>query len=216
MSTEKKQKIVDTYKKICAVGLGSEIMSSGNLSIRDGDKFYVTPSGVSPSELTVEDIVEVGFDGSVNGKYKPSSETPFHRDIYLKFSGAEAIVHTHAKFCSILSCKEMEIPPFHYMIAIAGGKKIPCAEYATFGSEALSENICKALLESKACLMAHHGMVAYGKDMDEALKIAVEVENLAEQYCHLINIGEVKLIEDAEMNLVIDKFSSYGKKSSKE
>ena len=102
------------------------------------------------------------------------------------------------------------------MYAIRSYYEIPCAEYATFGSEALSENICKALLESKACLMAHHGMVAYGKDMDEALKIAVEVENLAEQYCHLINIGEVKLIEDAEMNLVIDKFSSYGKKSSKE
>ncbi|HVO90207.1 MAG TPA: class II aldolase/adducin family protein, partial [Casimicrobiaceae bacterium] len=134
-----------------------------------------------------------------------------HRDIYLAQSDAAAIVHTHAPFATTLACLDRGIPAFHYMIAVAGGRDIRCAPYATFGTQELSDHAVRALQGRKACLLAHHGMIAVGASPKRALALAIEVETLAEMYWRALQIGEPEVLSDAEMERVIAKFATYGK-----
>jgi len=96
------------------------------------------------------------------------------------------------------------------MIAVAGGKDIRCAPYATFGTQALSAHALAALSGRRACLLANHGMISLGTSLDAALALAVEVETLAEMYWRALQIGDPPLLSDAEMDTVIEKFQTYG------
>ena len=187
---------------------------SGNVSARwrdDGfDGFLVTPSGISYQETTRDDIVAVSLAGEVLGKRVPSSEWRFHRDIYRARDDAQAIVHTHSPFATSLACLRRDIPAFHYMVAIAGGRDIRCAPYATFGTQALSDHALEALLDRKACLLANHGVIVLGASLADALARAIEVETLAEMYVRALQIGEPTLLPDDEMAIVLDKFRTYG------
>ena len=97
-----------------------------------------------------------------------------------------------------------------YMIAVAGGNSLRCADYATFGTEALSVNMLKALEDRTACLLANHGMICFGASLEKALALAVEVETLCQQYSIASQSGKPTILDDAEMNLVIEKFKTYG------
>jgi L-fuculose-phosphate aldolase len=159
------------------------------------------------------DIVSMRFDGTWDAPEgrRPSSEWRFHRDILAARPEIGGVVHTHARYATVLACQRIEIPAFHYMVGIAGGATIRCAPYATFGTEELSDNALAALEGRKACLLANHGMIACGEDLAEALKIAVEVEALAAQYWHVLQLGKPKLLGKAEMRRVLDKFAAgYG------
>jgi L-fuculose-phosphate aldolase len=123
-----------------------------------------------------------------------------------------AIVHTHSRFATTMACLHKEIPPFHYMIAVVGGDTIRCAPYALFGSQALSDHALNALIDRKACLLANHGMIALGKDLDDALAVTVEVENLCEQYWRILQVNpNPPLLNEAEMREVFQQFKGYGK-----
>jgi len=148
--------------------------------------------------------------GEARGNVLPSSEWRFHRDIYAARADAQAIVHTHAPFATTLACMHRGIPPFHYMVAVAGGKDIRCAPYATFGTQELSDHAVAALAGRRACLLANHGMIAIGASLDGALALAVEVETLAEMYWRALQIGEPSPLPDAEMDVVLEKFRTYG------
>jgi L-fuculose-phosphate aldolase len=184
---------------------------SGNVSARAGDGFLVTPSGLPYGETRPEDIAAVTLAGQPSGRRQPSSEWRFHRDIYAARHDVGAIVHTHSTFATTLACLGRGIPAFHYMVAVAGGRDIRCAEYATFGTQALSDHALAALEARKACLLANHGMIAVGASLADALALAVEVEALAEQYWRTLQTGAPNLLSDTEMDVVLEKFSSYGK-----
>jgi L-fuculose-phosphate aldolase len=184
---------------------------SGNVSARaPADGFLITPSGIPYAETRPDDIVAVGLDGSARGTRKPSSEWRFHRDIYRARSEVMAIVHAHAPFATTLACHHLAIPPFHYMVAVAGGRDIRCAPYATFGTQALSDHAVAALDGRNACLLAQHGMIAVGASLAAALALAVEVETLAEMYWRARQLGEPVLLPDEEMSVVLEKFKTYG------
>ncbi|MCY7386877.1 MAG: L-fuculose-phosphate aldolase [Burkholderiales bacterium] len=194
--------------------LGINQGKAGNVSARTEDGFLITPTGIPYEETRPEQIVAMNMDGDHQGVVLPSSEWRFHRDIYA--SGADrvnAIVHTHAPYATTLACMDRGIPPFHYMVAVAGGSDIRCAPYATFGTQALSDHVIVALRERKACLMSHHGMIACGESLQKALALAVEVETLARMFWQALQIGEPVLLSDAEMRVVIDKFQTYGQQS---
>jgi L-fuculose-phosphate aldolase len=156
-------------------------------------------------------MVKVGAGGTAQGRRRPSSEWRFHHDIYATRPEAGAIIHAHSPFATALACQELEIPPFHYMIARFGGDTVRCAAYATFGTQELSDAIIRALEGRRACLMAHHGMVVFGADLDEALALAIEFEALCEQFWRVLQLGTPKLLPADEMARVIEKFVSYGK-----
>jgi L-ribulose-5-phosphate 4-epimerase len=187
---------------------------SGNVSARAGEGFLVTPSGLSYEETRPEDIAAVTLAGDASGPRQPSTEWRFHRDIYAARHDVGAIVHTHSTFATTLACLGRDIPAFHYMVAVAGGKDIRCADYATFGTQALSDHAVVALEARKACLLANHGMIAVGASLADALALAVEVEALAEQYWRTLQLGTPDLLSNEEMDVVLEKFSRYGKPES--
>lgn len=183
--------------------------TSGNVSVRSREGFLITPSGQNMVALTADDMVEMSLEGKVAGEGRPSSEWPFHRDIYAAFAEAEAIVHAHSPFAVALACLRRDIPSFHYMVAMAGGIDIRCSAYATFGTQALSDAVLAALRDRRACLMANHGLVAWGRSLPAALALANEVEALCGQYLRACQVGEPVLLSDAEMREVLEKFNDY-------
>jgi L-fuculose-phosphate aldolase len=191
---------------------------SGNVSARWRDAAFdgllITPTGVPYAQTTPEQIVAMTLDGQARGTLVPSSEWRFHCDIYAARSEAQAIVHTHAPFATTLACLHRGIPPFHYMIAVAGGRDIRCAGYATFGTQELSDMAVEALAGRRACLLANHGMIALGTSLEQALALAVEVETLAEMYWRALQIGEPVQLSDGEMDVVLEKFRTYGQRRS--
>lgn len=186
--------------------------SSGNVSARWGDGFLITPSGLPNDTLEPEQMVFVDMEGQASGSLKPSSEWRIHRDIYRTRPEVNAIVHAHSSCAVSLSCLRRGIPAFHYMVAAAGGKDIRCADYATFGTQALSDSVLAALQDRRACLMSNHGLVAVGTSLDAALSLAVEVEELCAQYWRASLMGEPVLLSDAEMDEVLEKFKHYGQR----
>ncbi len=185
--------------------------AAGNVSVRHVDGFLITPTGMAYEACAPDDVVFVGLDGTPNGRRKPSSEWRFHRDIYAARPEAGAIVHAHAPFAVSLACMDCAIPQFHYLVARFGGADVRCADYATFGSQELSDAVVHALKDRCACLMAHHGMVVFGRGLDHALALAVELESLCEQYWRVLQIGGPRLLSDDEMARVLVKFADYGK-----
>src|SRR5690606_3259041 len=131
--------------------------------------FIVTPTGMDYTRAVTADMVFMDMQGEPRGARKPSSVWRFHRDIYAARPEAGAIVHTHSLFATSLACLRMEIPSLHYMIARFGGDTVRCADYATFGTQALSDGMLKALQERSACLMAQRGMTVFVRDLDQAL-----------------------------------------------
>ncbi|MSQ65349.1 MAG: class II aldolase [Limnohabitans sp.] len=191
-----------------AVGLNRG--STGNLSVRAGDHWLVTPSGIAAQDLSPQSMVRMDFNGEPLGPGKPSSEWRFHRDILVTRHEVAAIVHTHSRFATAFSCLHREIPAFHYMIAIAGGDSIRCAPYALFGTQALSDLAIEALQHRKACLLGNHGLIALGADLKRAMAVAIEVESLCEQYWTALQLGEPQILSAEQMQLVHDKFKPYG------
>ena len=185
--------------------------TSGNVSARTSDGMVITPSGVEYELLAPSDIVSMAADESWsadNPQRRPSSEWRFHLAIYAARPDAAAIVHAHPRCATALAVHGRGIDPFHYMVAVAGGRDIRCAPYATFGTEELSTHAVAALADRRACLLAHHGLIAIGTDLPSALKLAVEVEELAGQYLAALAIGEPPLLSDPQMDEVLAKFAS--------
>lgn len=189
---------------------------SGNVSVRLSEGLLITPSGLPYAEMRPADIIEVDAAGRTpEATHRPSSELPLHRAIYAGRPDAQAIVHTHGPHATALACARRGLPAFHYMIATAGGSDVRCAEYATFGSEALATHALRALEGRKAALLANHGVVALGADLDEALSIAAEIENLAREYLLLLGAGlEPVILDAAEMERVRARFADYGRRGA--
>jgi L-fuculose-phosphate aldolase len=176
--------------------------------------FLITPTGVANDDLKEDQIVFMNMEGeSDRDQLKPSSEWRFHRDLYAIRKDVNAIIHTHSTYATVLACHQKEIPPFHYMIAEAGGDTIRCADYATFGTQQLSDNIIVAMKDRKACLMANHGMLAVGENLKKTLALSYQVEELAKQYVLALQIGTPVILSAQEMAINIEKFKHYGKQN---
>ena len=215
MNLDQRNQIINYSLKLNSTNLSP--LRSGNISLRaeqDNIQGYlITPSGKKYETLKPEDIVFMGLNEDEKNALtnKPSSEWRFHRDIYKNKKEAHAIVHAHSPHATAVSSHGKPIPPFHYMIALAGGDDIKCAEYATFGTEELSKNVIKALENRSACLMSNHGQVAFGKNLEDAFELAEEIENICHQYTIALKLGQPKIISFEEMKKVLDKAKNYKK-----
>ena len=201
--------VIETARAMSDSGLSPG--RSGNVSARFDGGMLITPTGLAYADIRSKDIVYVAADGSVPGKQKtPSSEWQFHLSAYEARPDMSAVVHTHSLHAVVLSCAGRPIPAFHYMVAVAGGADIPLVPYATFGSAELAAHVAAGLAERRACLMAHHGAIAVGETLTDALALAHEVEVLAEQYVKLLTLGEPAMLPDGEMAVVLERFKTYG------
>ena len=216
---DKKSNVIKYANKLNSTNLSP--LRSGNISIRASQNnkngFLITPSGIKYDQLKEDSIVFMELDEIINDRkiltegINPSSEWRFHQDIYIEKPDAKAIVHAHSIHATAVSAHGKDIPAFHYMIALAGGNDIKCAEYATFGTKKLSQNILRALEKRKACLMSNHGQVAFGKNLEEAFELAEEIENICHQYINTIKLGKPKILSFKEMNRILEKTKSYKK-----
>ena len=216
---KEKEEVIKFAQKLNTSNLSP--LRSGNVSLRvnqnNVEGFLLTPSGIKYETLKPEDIVFLALKEKYdnlklfNSSLNPSSEWRFHQDIYIEKPKAKAIVHAHSTNATAVSTHGKAIPAFHYMVALAGGNDIKCANYATFGTKELSNNMILALNKRKACLMANHGQVAFGKNLEEAFELAQEVENICHQYINAIKLGEPKILSSEEMNRILDKTKSYKK-----
>ena len=222
--------------------------TSGNISARLSfndmdDTFLITPSGVPYSDLTPEmlvmvkitdsgdepEIVDGPFDNGTTKKLSPSTEWRLHRDIYVLKENAKSVVHAHPTYSTVLSCVHIDIPAFHYMIAVAGGSDIRCTPYHTFGTKPLSDAMKVALEDRYACLLGNHGMICFSeKSVGKALWLTVEVETLARQYYHVLQLtnslgdhsinpktSNAYMLNEKEMQIIQDKFKTYGQNVEK-
>ena len=206
-----RQAIVGQCRRMNAIGLNQG--TSGTISARCGGRMLITPSAVPYDEMTAEMIASMSIEGdhgAWEGPLKPSSEWRFHLDLTRARPDLGAIVHTHAIYCTTLAIARRPIPAVHYMMAAFGGTDIRCADYATFGTEALSRAVLAAMEGRNACLMANHGMIAAGPDLDRAMWLAVELETLARQYFNTLLIGGPVLLDEAEIADAAKSFGSYG------
>jgi len=186
------------------------VLRSGNISVRYNDGFLITPSGKKYSSLKINDIIYVSLKGKFDKKKGiPSSEWQFHQDIYKNKIEAKAIVHAHSTNATAVSTHNRRIPPFHYMVAMAGGHDIKCAKYATYGTRELSKNILKALKGRKACLISNHGQIAFEENLSKAFELAEEVENISLQYITSLKLGKPKILSLEEMKKVLSKAKNY-------
>ena len=214
-----KLEVIKYAKKLNDTNLSP--LRSGNVSVRTvlsgKEGFFITPSGIKYNDLQEDKIVFLEMDEKKNEQkiidheLNPSSEWKFHQDIYINKPDAIAIVHAHSPYATAVSAHGKNIPAFHYMVALAGGDDIKCADYATFGTKQLSKNIIQALNERKGCLMSNHGQVAFGKNLDQAFELAEEIENICHQYINTIKLGNPKILSFEEMNKILEKTKNYKK-----
>jgi L-fuculose-phosphate aldolase len=202
---------VQAMQRLDALGLNRG--STGNLSLRcarhGAPGMLITPTGMG-AEARAPDMVWVGDDGSVHGDWQPSSEWQFHQAVLARRPDVMAVVHTHSIHATALACLQRELPPFHYMVAVAGADRVPCTPYHPFGSEALSRAVAQVLADRNACLMSHHGLVAAGASLQQAMKIAIEIEALCEVYLKALAVAAPAHLSAAQMAEVLDKFRRYG------
>lgn len=200
--------------------LGINQGTSGNVSARYRAGLLITPSGVSARELDEKHTVwlplDIADDAELLRIERPSSEWRIHRDILRARDDIDAVVHTHSIAATALAIHGRDIPALHYMVAAAGGKSIRCAPYAVFGSQQLSDHVLAALADRRACLLAHHGVIALGADLARAVWLAHEVEVLAKQYLLALQIGPPPLLSDEQMDEVLEKFKTYGRRNTED
>jgi L-fuculose-phosphate aldolase len=207
-----RQSIVDACRRMNALGINQG--TSGNISVRWRDGLLITPSGLPYERMTKADIVPMQLDGSHDHHRAPSSEWRFHCDIMHARSDVGAIVHAHPVYATAFAICRKEIPAVHYMIAAAGGPSIRCGGYASYGTPELSEIAVAALAGRHACLLANHGMIATGADLDKAIWLAVEVETLCRQYAAALQIGTPHILSDEEIARTVEKFRTYGPRAT--
>jgi L-fuculose-phosphate aldolase len=194
-----------------AIGLNQG--TSGNISARHRGIMLITPSAIPYDILEPAMIAAMPIEGEYGiwtGPLKPSVEWRFHLDIMRHRPDVGSIVHTHSTFATVLSITRLDIPACHYMIAAFGGNSVRCAQYARYGTKELSDNALAALRDRHACLLANHGMIAVGATLERAMQRAVELETIARQYFHALQIGGMVLLSDAEIAAVVKGFASYG------
>ncbi len=193
--------------------LGLNQGTSGNLSVRVGERLLVTPTAVAYERLAPDMLVSMLIgdeEGRWSGPCAPSSEWRFHSDILRARPDIGAVVHCHATYATVLSMLRLPIPAAHYMIAAFGGTEIACTDYAPYGTPELSSLAVEGLGPRHGVLLGSHGMIATGRTLEEAMWRALELETLARQYYLARAIGQPVVLPDAAINALIPRFAAYG------
>jgi L-fuculose-phosphate aldolase len=205
-----RRQMVATCRSMNASGINQG--TAGNISIRNEHGFLITPTSLPYDQMEAEDLVQMAFDGTYEGRRRPLSEWRFHRDILQARHDINVVLHCHSIYATTVAIHHKTIPSFHYMTGVAGGTTIRCAKYATFGTQALSDYAVEALRDRLACLLGQHGQISLGKTLPAALALGIEVEALSRLYAQALTRGEPPILSDEEMARVLQQMENmnYG------
>ena len=209
MMMQEKEQVVRYGKKLIDRRLTTG--SGGNISVcnREKNLVAISPSGLDYYETTPEDIVILDMDGNlVEGKHRPSSESGMHLAFYKNRADVSGIVHTHSKFATAIACMGWELPAVHYLIGMAG-HRVKCTGYATYGSDELAKKALETIGDSNAVLLANHGLIALGEDVDRAFSTAEHLEFVSEVYYLTKTLGTPNILSDEDMDEVMKKFGTF-------
>ncbi|MDQ3740095.1 MAG: class II aldolase/adducin family protein, partial [Actinomycetota bacterium] len=196
-----RERVAAAARRLAAAGL--VVGTSGNVSARAGDHVVVTPTGGVLAELGADDLAVVSLDGErLDGRHEPTSELYLHLGVYARH-GAGAVVHTHPPVATALSCVVDEVPCVHYEMLLLGGD-VRVAPYATFGSPELASCVADALEGRTAALMANHGAVTYGADVDAAVRATELLEWACALYWRARAVGEPRVLTAEQRQAVVD------------
>lgn len=212
-ANEYRQQLLDYGRRLLTDGLTTG--TGGNLSValRSQNIVAITPSGIDYDKIKIDDISLIDFDGHHLEGEKPSSEWHLHLALYKQRPEINAIAHTHSRFATTLALLQKPLPACHYLIGVAGCKEIRVAPYATFGTPELAEKTVTSLGANDRCiLMANHGLIAIGNELDQAYNTALYIEEVAELYHRALTIGDPVILNDQEMKEALIRFQSYGRK----
>ncbi len=204
-----REQVAAACRRLAAAGL--VIGTAGNVSARSGELVAVSPTGAVLAELEPERVSVVGLDGELVEGARPTSELELHLGVYRRYQ-AGAVVHTHAPMATALSCVlEGELPCVHYQLLLLGGS-VPIAPYATFGTPELAAAVLDALEGHTAALMANHGAISYGHDLDAAVEASLLLEWGCAVYWRASMIGEPRVLGEEQLADVVRAFSEgrYG------
>lgn len=216
MLMEKERRLLVEYgQKLITSGLTRG--TGGNLSIfsREEKLMAITPTGMDYFKTKLEDIVVMNLKGKiVDGNRMPSSEYEMHKIFYENREDINAIIHAHTVYATTLACLNWDLPPVHYLVALAG-HNVRCAKYATYGTKELAENALDAMKDRRAVILANHGLLAGANDLLNAFNIAEEIEYCSEIYCRVKSIGDPVILQKEEMDLMVEKFKNLRTKKRK-
>ena len=207
MTTQPTPEVADARERVAAASrrlaaAGLVIGTAGNVSARAGELVAITPTGAPLDTLQADDITVLDRDGHVvAGELAPTSELDLHLGVYGRY-GAGAVVHTHAPMATALSCVLDEVPCVHYQMLLLGGA-VPVAPYATFGTPELAASVLDALEGRTAALMASHGAITYGHDLDTAVELMLLLEWACTVYWRASAIGSPRVLGEEERQAVV-------------
>lgn len=202
--------IVETCKKLVTHGL--TVGTGGNISIfnREQGLMAISPSGVDYFDATPEDVVIMDMNGElIDSIRQPSSEWSMHKIFYDRRTDLDAIVHTHSTYCTAIATLRQPLPASNYLVAFSG-KNVRCAEYQTFGTDALAESAFEGMIDRRAVLLANHGLLTGAGSLEAAFNIAEQIEHCAKIHCISSSFGNPVILSDAEMAIMHEKFKTYG------
>ncbi len=209
---EAREAIISACRDMNASGLNQG--TSGNISIRHGDRMLISPSATPYDATAPEMIASMDLSGDMTeeweGPLKPSTEWRFHWKLLKERPDLTAIVHAHPTYCTALAILRKPIPACHYMIAAFGGVDVRCSDYHTFGTETLADMVVEAMKDRTACLLANHGMLAAGAGIEQAMWRAIELETIARQYHLALQLGDPVILSNAQIDETLKAFAGYG------
>ena len=214
MSDALKEKVIEIALRMARARMAPATW--GNVSARDpaSGHVFITPSGMPYHRLTAADICEVDEKGTRIGcRWKPSTEMPLHCIFYKNKPDVYGIVHTHSLFATAFACIGRPIPVTIATLASTVGGEVPIAPYHSSGSDDFGRNALLAMGDKTAVLLGNHGVVAVGKDLDDAYTVAEVVENAAKLYAIACGLGDPICLPQAEIRLIRTKYlTKYGQK----
>jgi L-fuculose-phosphate aldolase len=198
---EERERVAAACRRLADAGLVRG--TAGNVSVRAGDGVAITPTGATLATLGAAEITVIDLDGRVlAGDLAPTSELDLHLGVYSRY-GAGAVVHTHAPVATALSCVLDELPCVHYEMLLLGGP-VRVAPYRTFGTPELAAVAVEALVGRTAALLANHGTIAFGADLDGALHATELLEWASTLYWRAASVGTPRALDEAARQEVID------------
>jgi L-fuculose-phosphate aldolase len=204
-----REQLAAACRRLAAAGLVHG--TAGNLSTRHGDVIAITPTGAELASLEPAAVTLINAAGEVlGGGLKPTSELDLHLAVYERH-GAGAVVHTHAPMATAISCVLDELPCVHYEMLLLGGA-VRVAPYATFATPQLAAAVADALEGRTAALLANHGTVTLGADLDGAVRATELLEWAATVYWRAAQIGTPRVLDEAALAdvLAVATRRSYG------
>lgn len=217
-----RQQVVQVGREALARGVVHG--TAGNMSVRDPESglIAISPSGIPYPAVTPADVVIVDEHGSVvDGRRKPSSETPLHTMVMRARPDIRAIVHTHSHYSTVVSCIRPYLPPILTEVCLVVGARVPVTRYGLTGTPDFGESVIEALEpDSRAVILKNHGLVCFGDSFEAALAIAEIVEEAARVYVHALSANggrEPDLVPEALIPEMAERFRrTYGQAASVE